>query len=355
MSSTWFWVPFSTASDNSSRSRGKSLPEAATHLPNWSSWESRGWQSPYGNGTERAVGQSATAVLSGTHGRTGPGAICVHSEQGAMGPPNPPTASPSLCPTPSHSDQASPSCSCCPIVCRHGERHRLPHHAGERPGAGGRGGGLSPAVGGAQPDLDLLLGVSEGRHPSPWHRGEEQPGTAPISSPLWRSPSPRMNKEESLLLPRLLPHPSSLPSQGGCNHHPAQKQPPPCLPLCSPADSQALTDPSCGRAGLPGLQPCSHPSRLLSDSRPSRLLRSFSSGCLEKSHLRHTCLAAGWETAVPQSLRTFAGTPAATLPDGAGNRERPCWGGGDGSTRCASLWQRWWGRRGTGQPCCWSQ
>lgn len=145
----------------------------------------------------------------------------VYTEQGAMGPPKPSAASPSLCPTPSHSDQASPSCSCCPIVCRHGECHRLPHHAGERPGAGGRGGGLSPAVGGAQPDLDLLLGVSEGTHPSPWHRGEGQPCTAPISSPLWRSPSPRMNKEESLLLISVAAAPILAP-------RPGRMQPSPC-------------------------------------------------------------------------------------------------------------------------------
>lgn len=84
------------------------------------------------------------------------------------------------CPTPPCSDQASPFHSCCPIICRHGERHRLPHHAGERPTAGGRG-GLSPAVRGAQPDPDLLLGISEGRHTSSQHWGEGQPVTAPTT------------------------------------------------------------------------------------------------------------------------------------------------------------------------------
>ena len=97
--SAWFWVPFSTARENSSRSRGKSLPEAARHLPDWSSWESRGWQSLHSNGMERAVGQSATAVLSRTPCRTGAAAVCVHSEQGTAGPPKAPAVSLSLCPT----------------------------------------------------------------------------------------------------------------------------------------------------------------------------------------------------------------------------------------------------------------
>lgn len=267
-----------------------------------------------------------------------------------MGPPKPPAASPSLCPTPPHSDQASPSCSCCPIVCRHGERHRLPHHAGERPGAGGRGGGLSPAVGGAQPDLDLLLGVSEGRRPSPWHWGEGQRCTAPISSLLWRSPSPRMNKEESLLLPQLLPHSSSLPSQGGCNYRPAQKQPPPCLLLCSRGDSQALTDPSVAEPGFPA---CS-PAATRHGSFPTAAHPGFSAAFP----------VAAWKKAisVTRALR-LAGKPPCRR---ACARSRACRrprclmvpatesahaGGGDGSTRCASLWQRWWGRRGTKQPC----
>lgn len=123
------------------------------------------------------------------------------------------------CPTSPHSDQASPFRSCCPIVCRHGERHRLPHHAGERPGAGGRGGGLSPAVGGAQPDPDLLLGIGEGRHPPAWHRGEGQPGTAPTtqllgsSAPLGAFTLPRDKHGESLPLPPSCHRPSSSPAR----------------------------------------------------------------------------------------------------------------------------------------------
>lgn len=161
-------------------------------------------------------------------------------------------------------------CSCCPILCGDGERHWLPHHAGEGPGARGRGGGLNPAVRGAQPDPDVLLGVSEGGDSSSWHWERGSPAWHPSSNPpqlllhlpLGHSSTLGMNTREFLSLSQCS-HTCPHPIPGRMQPPASPKAVPSHLPLWSPASSQTLTVPCCGRARLPGLQPCCHPSQVL--------------------------------------------------------------------------------------------
>lgn len=162
-------------------------------------------------------------------------------------------------------------CSCCSIICRDGECHWLPHHAGEGPGARGRGGGFSPAVRGAQPDPDVLLGVSEGGDSS-WHWERGSPAWHPSSSlsqlllhfPLGHSSFLGMNMGGFLSLPQCshtCPH--SLPGRMQLPGSP--KTAPSLPPLTEPSffpdtDSPLLwqSQPTCLGALLP-LIPASPP------------------------------------------------------------------------------------------------